>query len=67
MMRIFDKDWGSMYCEASFNKIDFLPRITATGIDHAFIFNVGFLMLSINLTIWDELMREFNRRNSRND
>ena len=51
MMRIFDKDWGSMYCEASFNKIDFLPRITATGIDHAFIFNVGFLMLSINLTI----------------
>jgi hypothetical protein len=50
----------------SWDKIDFLPRITATGMTHAFIFNVGFLMVTFNLTIWDKPMREFNRRKSMN-
>lgn len=63
MITIFEEDWGNLVFETSFSKIDFLPRITACAIEHAFIFNIGFLMLSFNITIWDSLMREFNRKN----
>jgi hypothetical protein len=66
MITIFERDWGNLLLMVSWDKIDFLPRITATGMTHAFIFNVGFLMVTFNLTIWDKPMREFNRRKSMN-
>lgn len=62
MITIFDKDWGSLVLELSWNKIDFLPRFTANGFEHAFIFVAGFLMININFTVWDKPMRNTIRK-----
>ena len=59
---IFERVWGNLLLDVRFNTIDFLPRVTLTMIDHAFIFNIGFLVLSLHLTIWDKQIRDFNRR-----
>lgn len=59
---IFERVWGNLLLDVRFNTIDFLPRVALTMIEHAFIFNIGFLMLSFNLTIWDKQIRDFNRR-----
>lgn len=43
-------------------KIDLLPRFTLTQITGSLIINIGFLMLTFNLAIYDSEMREFNRK-----
>lgn len=59
--RLIQQDWGNLYFCVDVTKMDFLPRITASAIKHAFIFNMGFLMFSLNLTIWEKPMRDFLR------
>lgn len=59
---IFERVWGNLLLDVRFNSVDFLPRVTMTAIDHAFIFNIGFLMLSLNLTLWDKQIRDFNKK-----
>ena len=62
---VFEADWGYLLFETSWDKIDLLPRITVSQIDHAVITNVGFMMLSFNLVVFDGLMREFHKRSRR--
>lgn len=59
---LLNKYWGSIDLHICFNKIDILPRITLSDITGVFILNVGFLMLSMNLAVYDKEFREFNRR-----
>lgn len=66
MIKFFEKAWGNLVLEASFDKVDFLPRLTACAFEHALIFNAGFLFLTLNFTIWSKAIREFNRNNAEN-
>ena len=60
---LFEQDWGNLVFSFSFCKLDVLPRITLSAVPRASIVNVGFIFFTLNLTIWDDKMREFNRRN----
>lgn len=60
---LFEQDWGNLVFSFSFNKLDVLPRITMSFVPRASIVNIGFIFFTLNLTIWDDKMREFNRRN----
>lgn len=59
---LFDECWGNLVLSTSLGKFDVLPRVTLSDFPRAFIINVGFIFFTLNLTIWDEAMREFNRR-----
>ena len=59
---LLNRHWGSIDLHISFNRIDLLPRITLSDITGVFVMNVGFLMLNLNLVIYDREFREFNRR-----
>lgn len=57
------RDWGGCDLTIDLKKIDVLPRITLsqmTGIN--LMLNIGFLMLTFNLCLYDSEMREFNRK-----
>ena len=57
------RDWGGCDITIDLKKIDLLPRITLsqmTGIN--LMLNIGFLMFTFNLCIYDSEMREFNRK-----
>lgn len=58
---LLEKDWGCLDLSINFRKIDILPRITLSDMTGVTILNVGFLMLTINLVILDEVLREHNR------
>jgi hypothetical protein len=57
------RDWGGYDLTIDLKKIDVLPRITLsqmTGIN--LMLNIGFLMITFNLCLYDSEMREFNRK-----
>lgn len=60
---LFERDWGNIVLAFCLGKMDVLPRITLTALNRAFIVNAGFLFFTLNLTLWDGDMQEFNRRN----
>ena len=60
---IFEKDWGNLVFSFCLAKMDVLPRLTLASITRAMIINFGFLFFSLNFTLWDYEMREFNRIN----
>lgn len=59
---LLNKYWGSIDLHICLSKIDILPRMTLSDIRGVLILNVGFLMLSMNLAVYDKEFREFNRR-----
>jgi hypothetical protein len=61
---LFEEYWGNLILSVCIGKIDVLPRVTLSAFPGAFIINVGFIFFTLNLTLWDEQMREFNRRNA---
>lgn len=65
-LKLFEECWGNLIFSFCFGKIDILPRVTLSQLTGAFIINIGILFFTLNLTIWDESMREFNRRNTQN-
>lgn len=65
-LKLFEEYWGNLIFSFCFGKIDVLPRVTLSQLTGAFIINIGILFFTLNLTIWDEGMREFNRRNAQN-
>lgn len=65
-LKLFEEYWGNLIFSVCFGKIDILPRVTLSQLTGAFIINIGILFFTLNLTIWDEGMREFNRRNAQN-
>lgn len=57
------RDWGGCDLTIDFKKIDVLPRITLSQITGCnLILNIGFLMITFNLCLYDSEMREFNRK-----
>ena len=61
-IKLFEEYWGNLIFSFCFAKIDILPRVTLSQLTGAFIINIGFFFFTLNLTIWDEHMRDFNRR-----
>jgi hypothetical protein len=63
MTFLLSRDWGGCDLTIDLKKIDVLPRITLsqmTGI--SLMLNIGFLMITFNLCLYDSEMREFNRK-----
>lgn len=58
----YTRDWGGCDLTIDLKKIDLLPRFTLTQITGSLIINIGFLMLTFNLAIYDSEIREFNRK-----
>lgn len=58
---ITEQDWGCIDLNINFNKIDLLPRITISDMKGAFVFNVGFFMLTLNLVVLNKPNRAHNR------
>lgn len=58
---ITEQDWGCIDLNINFNKIDLLPRITISDMKGAFVFNVGFFMLTLNLVVLNKPNRALNR------
>lgn len=65
-IKLFEECWGNLIFSVCIGKFDVLPRITLSAFPRAFVINVGFVFFTLNLTLWDEQMREFNRRNAQN-
>lgn len=63
-IKLFEEYWGNLILSVCIGKFDVLPRVTLSAFPRAFIINVGFIFFTLNLTLWDEQMREFNRRNA---
>ena len=53
------KDWGGCDLSIDFSKVDLLPRFTLSQMMGCFFLNIGFLMLTFNLCIYDSATREF--------
>lgn len=64
MIVLFENYWGGLTLEATFKKIDLLPRVTISQLSHIYIINIGFLMLTLNLSVWDEAMRDMLRKHA---
>ncbi len=63
MTFLLSRDWGGCDLTIDFKKIDVLPRITLSQITGCnLILNIGFLMLTFNLCLYDSEMKEFNRK-----
>ena len=54
----FAKEWGGCDFTIDLRKIDFLPRVTLSQVTGCIFLNVGFLMLTFNLCLYDSKMRE---------
>ena len=63
-IKLFEEYWGNLILSVCIGKFDVLPRATLFAFPRAFVINVGFVFFTLNLTLWDEQMREFNRRNA---
>ena len=51
---LFEASWGNLLLDADFKEIDLLPRLTVSEIlCFGTIIHAGFLMLSLNLTVFD--------------
>lgn len=61
-IKIINAEWGYLGICVDFNKIDVLPRITASSLQGAFLLNIGFLMLSLDFFVYSKEMKEFNRK-----
>ena len=61
-IKLFNAEWGYSDICVDFNKIDFLPRITASSLQGSFLLNIGFLMLTFNFFVYSSDMREFNKK-----
>ena len=59
---ILDKDWGGCHVNIDFHKIDLFPRITISDLTGCLVLNMGFLMLTFNLCVYGQEMREFSRK-----
>lgn len=66
-IKLFEEYWGNLILSVCIGKFDVLPRITLSAFPRAFVINAGFIFFTLNFTVWDERMREFNRRNAKND
>lgn len=64
MIVIFEKVWGGLTLEATFKKIDLLPRVTISELGHIYIISIGFLMLTLNLSVWDKAVRDMLRKHA---
>ena len=53
------RDWGGFDLTIDLKKIDFLPRITLSQMTGRIFLNIGFLMLTFNLCLYDSKMQEF--------
>ena len=53
------RDWGGFDLTIDLKKIDFLPRITLSQMTGCVFLNIGFLMLTFNLSLYDSKMQEF--------
>lgn len=58
---IAEQDWGCIDLNINFDKIDLLPRITISDMKGAFVLNVGFFMLTLNLVVLNKPNRALNR------
>ena len=58
---LIEEDWGCLDLSINFRKIDLLPRLTISDMTGATILNVGFLMLTLNLVVLDEIGRRLNK------
>lgn len=58
---LLDRDWGCLLLSVCFRKIDLLPRVTVSDMTGAFLIDVGFLMLNLDLCILNEVQRQINR------
>ena len=61
MMTIFDSGWGTLVCECSKYKLDFLPRVTLVVTPHVSEVDFGLLFVQFRLYIWGERMRELRK------
>lgn len=60
---LFERDWGFLNGQVSKYKFDFLPRFTISTTPHMLEINIGIFCFHLWLTIFSDVMQEFNRRN----
>lgn len=58
-IKIAQKGWGGCSICLDFKKIDILPRVTISDLIGCLYINIGFLMLTFTLCIYDYNMRKF--------
>lgn len=63
---VFEKDWGNLVFSFGFGRTEVFPKLTLAAVTKSSVVCVGWLFFSLTFTIWDDKMREFNRRNARN-
>ena len=61
MVTIFDKGWGSLVCECSKYKVDFLPRLTLVVTPHVSEVGFGFLFIQFRLYLWGDRMKDLRK------
>lgn len=59
---IAKKDWGGCDICIDFKKIDFLPRFTLSELTGCMFLNIGFLMITFTLCVYDDNMRRFVKK-----
>lgn len=56
-------DWGGVSLDVTFRKIDLLPRFTISEMTGVPLhMDIGFLMLTFNLTLYSKEMRRFVKK-----
>lgn len=65
-IKLFEEYWGNLILSICIGRLDVLPRVTLSAFPRALIVNVGFIFFTLNLTLWDRQMREFNRNDAQN-
>lgn len=62
MLKIFEKEWGSLFFQFSIRDVDVLPRLPLSEVQNfGTIIQVGFLSFALYLTIFAENVRRLNR------
>lgn len=65
---IFSKYWGNLFLDYSINKLDILPRLSVSVVSFAhprgFMFQLGFLFFTLQLTLWTKPMRDMLKKES---
>lgn len=59
------REWGTLQLGVSSDMIDILPRITIVDIRVAWVINIAFLMLSLNMYILGKEFRELDKNTRR--
>ena len=66
MLKIFEKEWGSLFFQFSIRDLDVLPRLSLSEVQNfGTIIQVGFLSFALYLTIFAENVRRLNRDEQR--